>query len=122
MRQKWLVLVLTAVVSIGLVTILAYKHESMMTLPEQLPREALAEQIQASKEERLQQEGQHVANDTVDYSFANEEVHITFNHGENWMEVPVSQEALLFGELSEPGGELASDSYVLSNDYYSFFI
>lgn len=120
MKHKWLILFPTVVVSAGLVTTIALQHEKMRTLPEQLPREVLAEDIQASEEERLQQGEQHVANDIIDYSFANEEVHITFDYGDNWVDVPVTQDALLFGELSNHSGELASDSYILTNDYTAF--
>lgn len=60
------------------------------------------------------------AEDTIDYSLQNDALHITYDKGENWTEVPVEKEALFGGEYNGSEQELIADSYMLTEDVAAF--
>ncbi|MFJ7726661.1 oxidoreductase [Neobacillus sp. NPDC097160] len=60
------------------------------------------------------------ANNTIDYSFQNDELKITFDKGNTWTTVPIVREQLFEGEYSGNKGELIENSFILSKNRAAF--
>ncbi|MBD7945094.1 oxidoreductase [Psychrobacillus sp. Sa2BUA9] len=58
--------------------------------------------------------------DLTGYSLENDQVQITFNSGNEWIEVPIEKEKLFEGEYSGSKTELIDDSYILSQGHAYF--
>lgn len=59
------------------------------------------------------------AEETIDYALAEDELHITFNKGKEWIEVPMKQQPFL-NEQSSMNNELADGSYLLKKEWVGF--
>lgn len=60
------------------------------------------------------------AEETIDYSLQNGELHITFDQGEHWTHVPLEIESLFAGEYSGNQQDLIKNSYMLTEDLVGF--
>ncbi|PFA62829.1 oxidoreductase [Bacillus sp. AFS015802] len=58
--------------------------------------------------------------DPVGYSLQQEQLQITYNKGEKWIQVPVEKENLFEGEYSGMEDELIEGSYILTEDLVAF--
>ncbi|MGG4168921.1 oxidoreductase [Rossellomorea vietnamensis] len=58
--------------------------------------------------------------DPVGYSLQQDQLQITYNHGEKWIQVPVEKENLFQGEYSGSEDELIEGSYILTEDLAAF--
>ncbi|MCR8849307.1 glycoside hydrolase [Rossellomorea sp. SC111] len=56
----------------------------------------------------------------VGYSLQEDQLQITYNHGEKWIQVPVEKENLFQGEYSGSEDELIEESYILTEDLAAF--
>jgi len=54
--------------------------------------------------------------DSVAYSLQHDEVSVTYDHGSEWVRVPVEKDALFAGEYSGNKQELIENSFILTND------
>lgn len=60
------------------------------------------------------------AENEIDYSLQNDELHITFDKGESWTHVPIEKEKLFQGEYNGNEQELIESSYILTKTRVAF--
>lgn len=117
--MKNLMFAATGAIVIGLIIATSFYHNQSKTLA--MPMNVLLEeQIQKEQtdEQKEPEEPEQTlhAQDTIDYSLQNDALHITFNQGGDWSEVPVEKETLFGGEYNGNEQELIPGSYVLTED------
>ncbi|MEJ8777195.1 WD40/YVTN/BNR-like repeat-containing protein [Pseudogracilibacillus sp. ICA-222130] len=86
-----------------------------MTLSKE-PEQNETQENNSSDEPELQP----VNNDAVGYTLQNNELHITFNHGSDWIKVPVEKDSLFSGEYTGNRQELIVGSYILTEKKVAF--
>ncbi|GGP12024.1 oxidoreductase [Oceanobacillus neutriphilus] len=75
----------------------------------------------ADAEEEVQEELQPVDyNEPISYSLQNNKLHITYDSGEDWSEVPIETGQLFSGDYNGPEQVLIDNSYVLTEDRAAF--
>lgn len=75
---------------------------------------------QNENEQPQSQQFQPVNSDTITYSLQNDELNITYNHGRDWMTVPIEKDLLFEGEYQGNKQTLIEDSYILTEDRAAF--
>ncbi|WP_077604813.1 WD40/YVTN/BNR-like repeat-containing protein [Oceanobacillus sojae] len=71
--------------------------------------------------EQVQEELQPVDyNEPISYSLQNNKLHLTYDSGEDWTEVPIETDQLFAGDYNGPEQELIDNSYVLTEDRAAF--
>jgi len=61
-----------------------------------------------------------VTNDMISYTLQKNELNITYDHGKNWVKVPVEQDQLFAGEYNGNKQELIDGSYMLTEHRAAF--
>lgn len=105
------------VVIIGLVIATFFYHNQSKTLA--MPMNVILEK-QIEQEQTEEPEQTLYAENTIDYALQNDELHITFDKGENWTQVPVEKDTLFAGDYNGSEQELIADSYMLTEDWAAF--
>lgn len=101
-----------SVIMISSLTIgLLMQQEAVTSLPEQTETEKLEEQVQLTED---QDPLLPVTDQEVDYKINEDEFLVTFDQGENWMDVPIESQSLFNGEYSGSYEELINNSYMLT--------
>ncbi|TSB48235.1 WD40/YVTN/BNR-like repeat-containing protein [Alkalicoccobacillus porphyridii] len=113
--MKKVAITLSAMMIIGLSVGMLMQQEPMTSLPAQTQSEKLAEQVQET-EQQEQEPVIPVTDQPADYSINDEEFLVTFDQGENWIQVPIEPQTLFTGEYTGSQEELINDSYVLTKD------
>lgn len=76
-----------------------------------------------ANQEKLPDELQpNFVSDDIAYALQNEELNITYDSGENWIQVPIQQERLFAGEYNGNKQTLIPDSYVLTENRATFLV
>lgn len=58
--------------------------------------------------------------EAISYSLQNDELNITFNHGDDWVKVPVEKDRLFRGDYNGSEGELIKGSFILEENRVGF--
>src|SRR5699024_7634812 len=66
------------------------------------------------------QQLQPINSDAISYSLQNDELNITYNHGRDWVTVPIKKNLLFEGEYNGNKQVLIEDSYILTEDRAAF--
>lgn len=61
-----------------------------------------------------------VDNETISYTLQKDELNLTYNNGEDWLEVPIEKKLLFQGEYQGNETELIKDSYLLTENRVAF--
>lgn len=56
----------------------------------------------------------------ISYTLEEDSLHITYNYGQDWVEVPIESELLFSGEYNGNEQELIPDSYILTESRAAF--
>ncbi|WYP25712.1 sialidase family protein [Alkalihalobacillus sp. FSL W8-0930] len=101
----------------GLTVGLFMEQKAMTSLPEQTQTETFEEQVQLTEE---QDPILPFTDQEVDYTINQDEFLVTFDQGENWMDVPIEPQSLFNGEYSGNYEELINNSYLLTKQKAMF--
>ena len=113
MRSIILGLSVIIIVVLGLITYI-YQTQETVTLR--------TDEIQQTELEDVQQSDPlyPVTDEQVSYSLQEEALHLTYNEGVDWIEVPIEKDALFAGEYQGNQTELIESSFVLTKDRAAF--
>ncbi|WP_121604764.1 oxidoreductase [Virgibacillus sp. Bac332] len=121
--MKNLVLSLTIIIMIGLIiSSYFYQKQNQLTLP-QFDRSTNLEDQEKSLDEQAQSQDvplQPINNDMVSYTLQNDKLHLTYNHGNDWVEVPIKKDLLFEGEYNGNKQELIDGSYIITEKRAAF--
>ncbi|TQS70548.1 exo-alpha-sialidase [Ornithinibacillus gellani] len=117
-----IILSLSGMILVALIIATFFYQEMERVL---LPQEVLLgnnQQEHTSTEEQDEPEQTlwPVNQDAISYSLQHDALHITFNGGGDWVEVPVEQEQLFQGEYNGNRQTLIEESYILQGDRVAF--
>ena len=114
--KKWTVILSSIIILILLIADFIYLKE--IDLKNNEPNLDMGEKEEGT--ETIEKEEIRLsADETIDYALANNQVHITFNKGKEWIEVPIKQHPIL-NEQSSMNDELAEGSYLLTKKRIAF--
>ena len=107
-----------SVIVIAVLTIVTYMYQkqeagSLRTIDVQ---EIRPDDVQQTEVDPLQP----VTNEKISYTLQEEVLHLTYNGGTDWVEVPVEKDILFPGEYQGNQAELIDDSYVLTEEHAAF--
>lgn len=109
--------VLSGIMTVALLAgLYFYMKIEPLTLPQAPQGNSMTEQEAETEEAPLQAINQ----ENPGYSLQQDKVQITFDAGEHWKEVPVTQEQLFAGEYQGDEQELISESFVLNEKIAAF--
>lgn len=75
------------------------------------------QELQKESEQQVEQlQPIYVEDETIGYALQNNELHITFDKGENWLTVPVEKDKLFAGEYNGDKEELINNSFILTEN------
>lgn len=111
------------VVVIALVIMAVIYHQSSNQVT--LPQSALLNNSQGNSQEELEQAQPEPIqpvnlDEAVAYSLQNDQLNISFNNGEDWVEVPVEKDQLFAGEYNGNKQALIDNSYVMTEERVGF--
>jgi len=66
--------------------------------------------------------GIEVLDEETTYRINNDTLEVTYDHGENWTEVPVEVDELFEGDYNGPENELLADSYIVTPNMTAFIV
>lgn len=96
-----------------------YEQRDTPTLPK---RDEIQEEKNIETDEVRPKEDalRPVNEEEISYTLQNDRLQITYNYGEDWIEVPVDKDYLFAGEYTGDKGTLIPDSFMLTEDRAAF--
>ncbi|WP_077622634.1 WD40/YVTN/BNR-like repeat-containing protein [Sediminibacillus massiliensis] len=121
--MKFFILGISGLMLLGLI-IMGFLHE-------ETSQDSTSRQWERSNEVNLQEQSDREPppaeelqpvnpDDEIGYSLQNDELNLTFNHGIDWVKVPVDKDQLFEGEYNGNKQQLIDDSFVLTEERVAF--
>ena len=116
--MKKLLIGVSSIMIIGLILAMIQYETQFQTTPLQLnPTEKHEVNQEPPQPDPLQP---ILVDDEIGYSLQNDEVNLTYDQGENWLQVPITKTDLFNGEYQGNEQELIDDSFILTEDRLGF--
>jgi|SRR5699024_618941 len=112
--KKIMISLSSFIVAVLIIGTYMYEKQDPISLPE------IPEPKDTTDFDQEEETLQPVTDETVSYTLEGEELHITYNEGDDWIQVPIDKDLLFQGEYQGNETELIEDSYILSEDIVAF--
>ncbi|MFS0647554.1 WD40/YVTN/BNR-like repeat-containing protein [Siminovitchia sp. 179-K 8D1 HS] len=113
--MKYFILGISCVVMAGQIAGLIFYQ-----FPAKQEEVPISRSVSDSPETAVTEEQPLYSKDMIDYSLQNDQLKVTYDHGESWIPVPVEKESLFGGEYNGNQQELIDNSYVLTEKRAAF--
>ncbi|MDL4839425.1 WD40/YVTN/BNR-like repeat-containing protein [Aquibacillus rhizosphaerae] len=117
--MKKTIITISITIFIGLIITIIYNQNPIDITPPHLTQKNQQEEYN-NQEQPQPEDLQPVNTNQVSYTLQNDELNITYNNGNDWINVPVLKDALFAGAYSGNEQELIDDSYVLTENRAAF--
>nr|WP_245251800.1 sialidase family protein [Virgibacillus litoralis] len=109
-------------IALIIATVIYYKDSNEITNPQlgQLNNLQDNQDSQNEAEQPQSEQLQPVINDTITYTLQKDKLNITYDKGNDWIEVPVEKDQLFDGEYNGNKQKLIEDSYILTENRAAF--
>lgn len=114
--MKKAIISISITIFIGLIITIMYNQNPIDITPPHLTQRNDQEKLEQPQLEDLQP----ININQISYTLQNEALNITYNKGNDWVNVPIAKDRLFTGEYSGNKQELIDDSYVLRENRAAF--
>lgn len=110
--KRFVISMSTLIVVMLIIGTYIYQKQAPLRLPEPISSNEQVEE----QEEVLQP----VDQEEISYTLQQDALHITYNHGDDWIKVPIERDLLFAGEHEGNEQALIEDSYILTKERVAF--